>query len=242
VSRRRRRTVVLAVTALVLLSGCGSTVFLPDAVTEQGEEATRLWKVFVWVAAIIGLIVYGLIAFAVIRYRRRRHDDGSPPDQQQSRLGLEVVWTAIPLVIITVLFFLSVQTENEVTRLDPDPDLVVEVRGFQWQWQFTYPESGIVVTGAPGDTPALVLPTDRTVRLRLVSNDVIHSFWVPRFIEKRDLIPGVENEIDVDITEPGEWSGVCSEFCGLDHWKMNFTVQAVPPEEFDAWVAAGGEG
>jgi cytochrome c oxidase subunit 2 len=86
-----------------------------------------------------------------------------------------------------------------------------------------------------------VLPVDRTVRLKLVADDVIHSFWVPSFLEKRDLIPGVENEIDVNLIEPGEWSGVCSEFCGLDHWKMNFSLRAVPAEEFDAWVRAGGE-
>ena len=94
----------------------------------------------------------------------------------------------------------------------------------------------------PGRPPTLVLPVDRTVRLKLIADDVIHSFWVPSFLEKRDLIPGVDNEIDVNVIEPGEWSGVCSEFCGLDHWKMNFSLRAVPPEEFDEWVRAGGEG
>ena len=178
----------------------------------------------------------------VIRYRRRRHDDDSAPSQQQSQHALEVLWTAVPLVIVGVLFGLSLPAEDDITSVSPDPDLVVEVRGFQWQWQFRYPDSGIEITGVPG-TPAhrWCCPSDRTVRLELVADDVIHSFWVPSFLEKRDLIPGVDNEIDVNIIEPGEWSGVCSEFCGLDHWKMNFALRAVPAEEFDAWVRAGGE-
>jgi cytochrome c oxidase subunit 2 len=86
----------------------------------------------------------------------------------------------------------------------------------------------------------LVLPVDRTVRLELSSPDVVHSFWVPHFIEKRDLIPRVDNAIDVHVTEPGQWDGVCSEFCGLDHTSMRFRVQAVPGDRFDAWLASGG--
>jgi cytochrome c oxidase subunit 2 len=238
---RRAAAVASALVASLVLAGCGDTL-LPEAVTEQGEQTADLWRVFVWIAAGVGLLVYVLIAIVVIRYRHRRDDDGSLPSQQQSQLPLEVLWTAIPLVIVTVLFFISLSAENDITEVSPDPDLVVEVRGFQWQWQFRYPASGIEITGVPGTTPTLVLPVDRTVRLKLIAEDVIHSFWVPNFLEKRDLIPGVENEIDVDLTEPGEWSGVCSEFCGLDHWKMNFALRALPPAEFDAWLQAEGEG
>ena len=105
------------------------------------------------------------------------------------------------------------------------PDLVVEVVGFQWQWQFTYADSGIVVTGTPdGGLPVLVLPVDRTTRLDLRTTDVNHSFWVPRFLNKRDLIPGVDNAIDVTPTETGTYDGVCAEFCGLDHGRMRFAV------------------
>jgi len=86
-----------------------------------------------------------------------------------------------------------------------------------------------------------VLPTDRTIQFELISNDVVHSFWVPRFVTKRDLTPGITTRLEVSVDEPGEWTGVCSEFCGLDHWKMNFVVRAVPPDEFDAWVAETAE-
>jgi cytochrome c oxidase subunit 2 len=91
----------------------------------------------------------------------------------------------------------------------------------------------------------MVIPQGQTVRLELIANDVIHSFWVPEFLEKRDLIPEIDNEIDVVANETGTWQGRCAEFCGLDHWKMYFSVESVTPDEFDDWVseqqAAGGD-
>jgi cytochrome c oxidase subunit II len=116
------------------------------------------------------------------------------------------------------------------------------VQGSQWQWQFRYPDQGVVINGVPNeDPPELVLPVDRTVRFELISRDVVHSFWVPNFITKRDLIPGHDNQLEVMIEEPGVWRGECSEFCGLDHWKMIFSVRALPPDEFDRWLASAAE-
>ncbi len=106
----------------------------------------------------------------------------------------------------------------------------------RWDWQFTYAESGVTVTPAPGERPVLVLPVDRTIRFELETADVIHSFWVPEFGTKRDLIPRVDNQIDIDITEPGTWTGRCAEYCGLDHATMDFEVRAVPADEFDDWL------
>jgi cytochrome c oxidase subunit II len=220
--------------ALPLLAGC--RFGMPKSVTDQGEHTTTLWQIVFVIALVIGALVYVLIILAVIRYRRRPGDDGEPP-QRQYLIPLEVAYTAIPLIIVGVLFGLALGTERKVTHLSANPDLVVQVVGFQWQWQFNYEGSGVQVSGSPGVTPVLVLPTDRTVRLQLVSRDVVHSFWVPKFVEKRDLIPRVDNNIDVRLTEAGEWPGVCSEFCGLDHWKMTFRVRALPPDEFDRWLA-----
>ena len=160
------RRLALAGVAVLVLAGCGDS-FMPEAVTEQGETTANLWRIFLWVAAGVGLLVYVLIAIVVIRYRRRRHDDDSAPSQQQSQHALEVLWTAVPLVIVAILFGISLPAEDDITSVSPDPDLVVEVRGFQWQWQFRYPESGIEITGVPGRPPTLVLPVDRTVRLKL---------------------------------------------------------------------------
>jgi cytochrome c oxidase subunit 2 len=224
--------------AVVVLSGCGRAG-LPAAATEQGRQTVSLWKLFLVIAAILAVVVYGLIAFVVIRYRHRRHDDGAVPSQRREILSLELLYTAVPLVIVGVLLGLSTRTQEKVTRLSDHPDLEVEIIGFQWQWQFRYP-GGTVVTGTPDHPPVLELPVGRTVQLHLVSRDVIHSFWVPRFIEKRDLVPGIDNKIDVRLTAAGEFPGVCSEFCGLDHWRMTFSVRAVPPDDFDAWLAKGG--
>ena len=150
---------------------------------------------------------------------------------------MEVVYTVGPIIAVGALFGVSLWATNNVTSTSADPDLTVEVEGFQWQWQFRYPDDGVVVSGTNDARPTLVLPVGRTIRFDLQSNDVIHSFWVPEFLEKRDLIPGVDNHIQVEITEPGEWTGRCAEYCGFDHWRMAFAVKAVPAAEFDAWRA-----
>jgi cytochrome c oxidase subunit 2 len=229
------RAAALAAVVLLVLAGC-SDAGLPAPVTEQGEQTRDLWRVFIVIAACIGALVYGLVIYVVIRYRRRR-EDARPPDQRQVVVSLEVLYTAVPLAIVGLLLGLSVRTERDVTDVVDDPDVIVEVIGFQWQWQFGYVDEEVAVTGTPGETPELVLPVDATVRFELQAADVVHSFWVPKFLTKQDLIPGVENAIDVRVTETGTWSGFCSEFCGLEHWRMTFTVRAVPAAEFEAWIA-----
>jgi cytochrome c oxidase subunit 2 len=236
-ARRRGRLALLAGASTLLLAGCGN-LGMPSPVTSQGTESRDLWRIFVWTALVIGAIVYGLIVFVVVRYRRRR--SAGEPDQRQYVVPVEIIYTAVPLVIVGVLLGLSIRTENNVTAMKTDPDLTVHVVGFQWQWQFSYDGTPVTVTGVPGKEPVLVLPVGRTVRLDLSTPDVIHSFWVPHFIEKRDLIPRVDNAIDVNILEAGQWPGVCSEFCGLDHKAMRFSVKAVPAAEFDSWLASGG--
>ena len=238
--RQLTRAAALVGVLVVVLGGCGTDLGLPTPVTSQGAKSRDLWRIFVILAIIIGLIVYGLIIFVVIRYRRRHRAADVNPDQRQYHVPIEIVYTAVPLVIVGVLLGLSIRTERDVTSTSAPADVTVKVVGFQWQWQFAYDGSPVVVTGVPGKPPVLVLPTERNVRLELSSPDVVHSFWVPHFIEKRDLIPRVANTIEVRITQTGRWDGVCSEFCGLDHTTMRFSVQAVPGPQFDAWLASGG--
>ena len=160
---------------------------LPTPSSDQAEGAASLWWVALIAAAVVGGITMTLIIFAVIRFRRR---DDRLPDQRDNHLTLEVVCTVIPVAIVAGLFAYTVNVERKVTALSDDPDLVVDVVGYQWGWTFTYPEAG--VTSVPGEDyePAvLAVPVGATVRFNLRSPDVIHSFWVPEFLEKRDLSP-----------------------------------------------------
>jgi len=143
------------------------------------------------------------------------------------------------VAIVAGLFAYTVTTENKVNALAPEPDLVIDVVGYQWGWTFTYRADGVTsVPGEDGSPAVLALPVGSTIQLDLVSPDVIHSFWVPEFLEKRDLIPGVHNAIDVNVTRTGTWTGRCAEFCGLDHWTMDFEVQAMSQPDFQSWLAS----
>jgi cytochrome c oxidase subunit 2 len=206
---------------------------IPDAVTEQAERIRELWMFSNAVGLVVAIVVWGLIGFVVIRYRRRNDDI---PNQHGENIPIEVVYTVTPLAILAVLFALTIGVQRDATATVDDPDVVVDVIAFQWQWQFRYPDEGIVVTGTYEEPPVMVLPVGKTARLNLDTPDVVHSFWIPDFLSKRDVLPDVENEIDVDVTEAGEWDGVCAEFCGLDHYKMRFSVRAVPEDEFEDWV------
>jgi cytochrome c oxidase subunit II len=235
----------LVVLSVVLLGGC-SNVGLPSPVTSEGRQTSDLWKVFMGVAVVIGVTVLAVLLYALTRSGRQtsaratstdEQASAALPSQRQYQLRVETLLVIIPTIIVIVLLTLSARTTSAITKLSANPDETIEVIGFQWQWQFRYPTHNIVITGEPGTAPVLMLPTNRTVRLKLIANDVAHSFWVPKFLSKRDLIPGVRNEIDVHVEKNGTWSGVCSEYCGLDHWKMNFEVKAVDPATYDAWVS-----
>jgi cytochrome c oxidase subunit 2 len=212
----------------------------PEAVAEQGEATGSLYRFFMVVAAIIFVVVAGLIAWSIIRYRDR---DGSPeePPQVHTNLALEITWFAIPTVIVVVLFFLSLDRLNTVNEESPAPGVTVSVEAFQWGWLFTY-DNGVTVQSLPDDPAELVLPVDEPVAFLLESSDVIHSFYIPRLLMKRDVIPGRTNRIDVVLDEPGTYGGKCAEFCGLLHDRMEFTLSAVTATEFDAWVNEQADG
>ncbi|MEJ7585161.1 MAG: cytochrome c oxidase subunit II [Acidimicrobiales bacterium] len=234
---------VLASAAL-LAGGCSGPSFgQPDPVTDQGDSIRSLWSGSVIAALAVGAFVWGLIGWALIRYRRR---SDALPSQNPLNVPIEILYTVVPIIIVAVLFAFTVRTEREVGEgaAGGPPDVVVDVVGFQWQWQFEYPAEGITVTGASaGEPPEMVLPVGQTIRFNLRAADVNHSFWVPRFLAKRDLIPGVRNSMTVDTNTLGAFVGRCAEFCGLDHWRMNFAVRVVEPAAYERWVAeqqAGG--
>jgi cytochrome c oxidase subunit 2 len=212
-------------------------------VTTQGDEVTRLWRIFTSTALVIGVLVWGLILWSVIRYRRRSDE---LPKQTLFNIPIEVVYTTLPVLVVAFLFSVTLQGIDRVNALSSDPDLTVEVTGFQWQWRFNYPEHGIDIVGETARPAEMVLPEGATVRVVLSSTDVIHAFWLPEFLIKRDAIPGRVTQFDMQVTKTGTFdSGRCAEYCGLNHAQMNFSVKAVSQAEFDSWAAAnrasGGE-
>lgn len=221
----------------VLLAGCGA-LLPPEAATEQGREVRGLYDLVLGLAAVVFVGVEGFILYAILRYRRRPGDGALPP-QHHGNTRVEAVWTAIPAIIVVVLFVLSTQTLSKIEARTADP-LTVEVEAFQWQWTFRYP-NGYATTGAIDNPAEMVVPVGRPIRLVMWSADVIHSFYVPAFLVKRDTLPLTArqepNDLEFTISEPGVYRGQCAEFCGLLHYKMTFTVRAVPEAEWQAWAA-----
>jgi cytochrome c oxidase subunit II len=193
--------------------------------------------------------VEGFIVYAILRYRRR---DDRLPDQLHGNNLVEMIWTAIPTVIVLILFVLSSIALGAVEARSEHPSVTIEVDGFQWQWDFRYldgdtdPANDVVVTGTPANPPVMALPINEPVRLILRSRDVIHAFYVPQFLIKRDLIPVPEdqslNELELNVTEVGTYGGQCAEFCGDLHARMTFSVEGMTRADFEAWLAAAPRG
>ncbi len=224
-----------------MVAGCGS---FPGA-TEQAKPVHDLYNILFVGATAIFVLVEGLIVWAVIRYRRR--DDALPPQFHGNNL-LEIAWTLGPLIIVAVLFVLSYQVITKVNAEASNPEVTVNVTGFQWQWQFTYagqkvqvekgqPPQDLSIKGTTARPPQIYLPVGETIHFNEDSKDVIHSLYIPEFLFKRDLIPGHRNSFQITITRPGVYHGQCAQFCGLGHGQMHFYIHAVSRPEFDTWLA-----
>jgi cytochrome c oxidase subunit 2 len=235
--RPRFRVALPLVAVAILASGC---MLPPQPVTEAGKDVFNLYLLVLALAAIVFIGVEGFIIYAVLRYRRKPGDEVLP-QQLHGNNTVEVIWTAIPTVIVFILFTFSIITLGEVEARSEDPGVTIEVEGFQWQWTFRYPDGGSV-TGAIGDPPTLVVPVGEPVRLVLTSLDVNHSFYVPEFLIKRDLIDfggnRPSNELEFTVSEAGTYAGQCAEFCGTAHADMTFVVDALTRADYDAYTAA----
>jgi len=227
--------VVLVPTAIVAM--VGGNFGMPEPATADGEAVVRVWRILLVMATAVGALVVLLLTVAVVTGARRRH-----ASQSKGSVPLEVAYTAVPLGLVAVIFgvggWLGIRMADET---DGD-SMVIETEAFRWGWRFTYPDGVQVVSATSADEALVVLPVDETITFSLRSNDVIHSFFVPAFATKLDVIPGTVNELRVHTRTEGEYAGHCAEFCGIDHARMNFRVLVVDQARFDAWVAAGGEG
>ena len=232
-----------------LTAGCGDdgqqvyedalSFGFPDPVTDRADSIFQLWLGSTAAALVVGAAVTFLIMFAVFRYRKTSDE---MPRQVRYNLPVEVLYTVVPFVIIAVLFYYTVVSQNKVndltTEAEGGPDVNVTVVGFQWNWQFQYADEGVQVTGSPDQSalPQLVLPVGQTVRIVEESPDVLHSFYVPAFLFKRDVVPGRQNTFEFTVNKEGEYIGRCAEFCGERHYAMNFSVKAVSPEEYERYI------
>jgi cytochrome c oxidase subunit 2 len=186
------------------------------------------------VATVVFVVVAGLLLWSMIRYRRRGDE---LPKQVHGNNRLELTWTLIPLLLVMVLFVVTIQGQNRSLEKSTRPALEVNVLAFQWSWRFAYEGQGVEVVGSPGNVPELVVPVGQPVRIRLRSADVVHSFYVPRTLFKRQAIPGRTTEFDLTFEKVGTYQGHCVQFCGLAHADMLFRVRVVSPGEFQSWLA-----
>jgi cytochrome c oxidase subunit II len=239
------RTAGLLLAACVLvfgLTGCTNDTFtrlgFPDPITEQGKTVLTLWQGS-WIAGLgVGVVVWGMILWAVIFHRKR---GDRLPQQVRYNMPIEILCTTVPFVMIAVLFYFTAKDENYIDQLKPNPQVVVNVLGFQWSWQFQYPQYGVTSVGnmwGEGPLPVLEVPRGELVQFNLTSEDVDHAFWVPEFLFKRDVIPFHPNHFQIIATTLGTFTGHCSELCGLYHSKMLFTVKVVTPQQFQADMTA----
>ena len=237
---------------LALLSGCsvaglgsafGGFGWPQGGITPQAHKMYDLWIASTIAALVVGVFVWGLIFWCVIRYRKR---GDQLPVQTRFNMPLEILYTVTPVLIVAVLFYYTAIVQTDVDKLSKNPDQVVEVVAFKWNWQFNYrdgigPEAKTVAStlGSTDVIPLLVLPTGQKIRFEETSKDVIHSFWVPEMLFKRDVFPGnVRNTFEVTLDKEGRYVGRCAELCGTYHAFMQFELVVVSPERFERFLAA----
>ncbi len=285
-ARGGRKAALLGVLA-VLLTSCSASDWerdlrfgWPTGVTSQATRMRVLWTWAGVTALALGVIVWGLIFWAFIRYRRRGRPNDWIPRQTKYNFLIEIVCVAFPFIVIAGLFYRTVVVEDYVNKLSANPDVVVQTDAFKWNWQFEYhtyrgpqgqqssqgqtlaysdpsnpskqltnpddPKAPYYLStvGSQNEIPVLVVPVHQSVQIVEHSYDVIHSFWVPEFLFKRDVIPyGTlsdthDNRFQFNAEVEGAYVGRCAELCGVYHSQMNFEVRVVSQKTFVAYLAA----
>ena len=234
-----------------------------EGVTQTSQNAYHAHMIMLWICIVIGLVVFGAMAYAVVKFRKSA---GAQPDTGFTHSSvLEVIWTVVPILILVGSAIPATRMVMQQYAADHDAtpaEMTVKITGYQWMWQYDYVgqdvsfisrldrqsdalrQSGVVVAESDKehylrdvDRP-LVIPADTRVRFVITADDVIHAWWVPALGWKQDAIPGVINEAWTKVSRPGTYRGVCAELCGKDHGFMPIVVKVVPKAEYQSWLAA----
>lgn len=234
---------LIAIVAAVLLSPAGNALYPPPPATAEAVEISNLYNIVFAIAVVIFLIVEGLIIWSILRYRRRPEDVELPPQTHGNNL-VEALWTLIPTAIVLYMFAISWTTLTRVDAVSAQPDVKIHVLAGQFQWQFQYLDANgkplATQTRPIGEGGGMAVPVGQKVYVTLQSDDVIHAWYVPRFLFKRDVLPGQINhfEFTVNQDEAGQvFRGQCAELCGTGHRVMLFDVLAMTRADYDAWLA-----
>lgn len=248
--------VALFVVLLSAFTQADWTLNMPQGVTDISDQVYRLHMLTFWVCVGIGVVVFGVMFYSIIKHRRSK---GAVADNFHESTAVELAWTLIPAAIIVYIGIQAFPVLKNMYDFE-DSAMTVEIVGYQWKWRYTYlsddpaqevsffsnlttPSDQIRNRTDKGENyllevdEPLVLPVGSKVRFVLTAADVIHSWWVPQLGVKKDAIPGIVNESWTVINEPGIYRGQCTELCGKDHGFMPVVVQALPQAEFDEWMA-----
>ena len=230
---RRLLTAALPAVAAVTFTACNASY--PNSIfhshTDFNRDVGVLWSVLIWLGTAVFIFVEAILLYAIFRFRRRSENDR--PEHVHGNTTLEILWTAIPALILVIIAVPTVRTIFKTQAKAKADALQVEVIGHQWWWEFRYPQYKITTANE------LYLPLGRTVNFTLRSQDVIHSFWIPQLGGKRDVIPNHPNYLWFTPDSVGEmaWNGFCAEYCGASHANMRFRAFTVTPQQFESWAA-----
>lgn len=246
-----RLILLISVFFLAVSAYAANELNMPYGVTPISHEIYRLHMAAIWVCVGIGVLVFGVLIYSLIMFRKSK---GAKASHFHEHLGIEILWTTIPFLILVALAVPATIVLKHIHNTD-ESALTVKITGFQWKWKYEYLDQGIsyfsllattqdqINNKAPKsewfllevDKP-LVVPVNTKVKLLITADDVIHSWWVPELGIKQDAIPGFINENWIYITKPGTYRGQCGELCGVNHGFMPIVVKAVPQQEFTQWV------
>ena len=232
--------VMLLAPVTLLLTGCAkvSGLGFEEGVTSVNDISLSLWQ-GAWIAGgVVGVFTLILILWPAI-FHRAKASKGEFPKQTQYNVPVEVAYTIIPFIIVAGLFYFTAVKENQIVKPKEQVQHEILVNGIQWSWQFTYLDAGkdVTLTGTPAKPPVLVVPQGERVRYTIVSNDVVHGFWIPEFMIQMQNLPGVTNKLEFTANKLGDFPGRCNILCGRNHAQMLFTVRVVTPAEYQTYIS-----